>query len=179
MQALVVWMKVYRAACKRVYFALWHAVAGQRSVGFSGCIPISPSVPLLTYHNSGLSPYRGQLIRTAQQLLEVFHERQQVWPATQEAWVATGCKPAAPAGLGPVLQLAKGALDGMELAREGIMGVVDCLLDWMAQLHKEMGRVWQLQKAPREDLLRVSPGDYLLHDGGKQNFLGCSKSVGV
>jgi hypothetical protein len=58
----------------------------------------------------------------------------------------------------------------MELAREGIIGVVDCLLDWMAQLHKEMGRVWQLQKAPREDLLRVSHEGYVLHDGGKQNF---------
>lgn len=84
-------------------------------------------------------------------------ERQQPWPATAEAWVATGSQePGASAGFGPVVKLTQAALQGMDVARQSMASVVECLLEWMGLLHQEVVRTGQLLDGPKEDLLKVS-----------------------
>ena len=127
----------------------------------AGCIlTLDNTTPL------SLTPDRAELIGTAQRLLEVLDERQQPWPATAEAWVATGSQePGASAGFGHVVKLTRAALQGMDVARQSMAGVVECLLDWMSMLHQEMVRTGLLLDGPREGLLKV---------GGQHGLSACS-----
>lgn len=87
-----------------------------------------------------LCPCRRQLIDTATCMLETLNHRRQPHVACWEASLVLG-SPQPDGGYGSVVTLTAAALEAMQLAQEGMVDVVACLLDWMGVLHREWREV--------------------------------------
>lgn len=55
-----------------------------------------------------------------------------------------------------VQHLATSALQAMLLAEQGMEGLVDCIIEWMAVIHEEVIKVQSLLRAHHSTLLGVS-----------------------